>query len=854
MDLDADRIDGLPLPANARSFLREEWGIERLHPPQAEAMPAVFSERNTIVAIPTASGKSLVAYLGILHRLLVTHPGSRAVYIVPLKALASEKHTELSELAKAVGLTVGLGIGEATGERRLIDECDILVCTSEKLDSLMRTRSDRMANVSVIVADEFHLLNDSSRGPTLEINLTRLRHLRPDAQIIALSATVGNAPDLATWLDAALITSDWRPVALEYSTLYELNLEPRKIQSNAGSEGQLGAPRKLVGPMSQPTWAVLSDVADQGGQVLIFVATRRSAVSEAKRLSERFRRRLGKEDPSRLERLNRLSSSLEGADQTTLGETLRTCVSGGVAFHHAGLTHGQRSAVETAFKEGDLVGIVATPTLAAGVNLPARRVLVRDVKRFDDGASRPMPVMEVRQMLGRAGRPRYDDFGEAWVLCKGTDGWEVADRIADHYFHGPVEDVTSKLANEAALRIHVLSAVAAGRLEHRGDLEAFFARTFLATQWPAGELLQRLGAILDWLVEERFLRRLDADPAYVPPAGTEEEEQWEDDVPVWAAPAHGRDDLLWEGASAGTQPAAPSARAPASFGFISASSLSQPTVAVANVRDLATRYEATPMGEAVTRLYLDPASASVLRTGLRRAVRRLVRDDAPVTVFSLLHLVASTNDFARLWLKSKDMDRDSELWKKYAHVTDEVLVDEPFQERDLSTVKSAWLLESWIDEKTLRQIEALHDVAPGDLHHRTDLMAWLLAACEAVLATDDVFHDDHASALDALSTLIDESRHRVRHGCKADLLRLVKVKHVGRQRARRLAEVGVRTPEDLLGMTRQLRADVEAWRGWGPVLVQRMIDDAARFAAREAPVRPLRRDDDPLPGERTSER
>ena len=854
MELDADRIEHLPLPETARSFLQTEWGIERLHPPQAEAMPAVFSERNTIVAIPTASGKSLVAYLGILHRLLVTHPGSRAIYIVPLKALASEKHTELVELAKAVGLSVGLGIGEATGERRLIDECDILVCTSEKLDSLMRTRSDRMANVSIVVADEFHLLNDSSRGPTLEINLTRLRHLRPDAQIIALSATVGNAPDLAAWLDAALITSDWRPVALEYSTLYDLNLEPRKLQTNAESEGELRIPRKLIGPTSHPTWAVLNDVADQEGQVLIFVSTRRSAVSEAKRLSERFRRRLVKEDPARLDRLTALATSLEGADQTTLGETLRTCVSGGVAFHHAGLTHGQRGAIESAFKQGDLVGIVATPTLAAGVNLPARRVLVRDVKRFDDGASRPMPVMEVRQMLGRAGRPRYDDFGEAWVLCKGTDGWEVADRIADHYFHGPVEDVTSKLANEAALRIHVLSAVAAGRLEHRGDIEAFFSRTFLATQWPAGELLQRLGAILDWLVEERFLRRLDPDPGYVPSSLPVEEEAWDDDVPTWAAPAHGRDDLLWEGGSAIPTAVHKKRNAPAAFGFTSASSFTQATVSVANVRDPATRYEATPMGEAVTRLYLDPASASVLRTGLRRAVRRLVREDAPVTVFSLLHLAASTNDFARLWLKSKDMDRDSELWKKYAHVTDEVLIDEPFQERDLSTVKSAWLLESWIDEKTLRQIEAVHDVAPGDLHHRTDLMAWLLAASEAVLATDDVFHEDHASALQSLTTLIDESRHRVRHGCRADLLRLVKVRHVGRQRARRLAEVGVRTPEDLLGMTPALRADVEAWRGWGPVLVQRMIDDAARFASAPAPRTRSRRDDEPLPGERSAER
>ena len=853
MELGADRIEDVPLPDAARTFLRESWGIERLHPPQAEAMPAVLSQRNTIVAIPTASGKSLVAYLGILHRLLVTHPGSRAVYIVPLKALASEKHSELVELAEAVGLTVGLGIGEATGERRLIDECDILVCTSEKLDSLMRTKPDRMANVSVIVADEFHLLNDTSRGPTLEINLTRLRHLRPEAQIIALSATVGNAPDLAAWLDAALITSDWRPVALEYSTLYELNLEPRKIQSNAAEGNELRAPRKVLGPTSHPTWAVLNDVADQQGQVLIFVATRRSAVSEAKRLSERFRRRLTNEDPARLERLAALSSSLEGADQTTLGETLRTCVSGGVAFHHAGLTHGQRGAIEAAFKQGELVGIVATPTLAAGVNLPARRVLVRDVKRFDDGASRPMPVMEVRQMLGRAGRPRYDDFGEAWILCKGTDGWEVADRIADHYFHGPVEDVTSKLANEAALRIHLLSAVAAGRLEHRGDIESFFSKTFLATQWPSGELLQRLGTILDWLVDERFLRRLEPDPAYVSAdAPVDEEEAWDDDVPVWAAPAHGRDDLLWEGGSMPSSRASVKRQAPASFGFTSAASLDQSTVTVIDVRDPATRYEATPMGEAVTRLYLDPASASVLRTGLRRAVRRLVRDDDPVTVFSLLHLAASTNDFARLWLKSKDMERDSELWKKYAHVTDEVLVDEPFQERDLSTVKSAWLLESWIDEKTLRQIESMHDVAPGDLHHRTDLMAWLLAASEAVLATDDVFHDDHAAALNTLSTLIDESRHRVRHGCRADLLRLVKVRHVGRLRARRLAEVGIRTPEDLLNMTPKLRADVEGWRGWGPVLVQRMLDDAARFAAQPSPPRRTRSDDEPLPGERTS--
>ena len=121
-----------------------------------------------------------------------------------------------------------------------------------------------------------------------------------------------------------------------------------------------------------------------------------------------------------------------------------------------------------------LVALTATPTLAAGVNLPARRALVRDLKRWDDGMSRPLPVMEVRQMLGRAGRPKYDTKGEAWVYCKGTDGWEVADAVSDRYFFGPIEDISSKLASEPALRMHVLASIATGGLVHKGSIEHFF--------------------------------------------------------------------------------------------------------------------------------------------------------------------------------------------------------------------------------------------------------------------------------------------------------------------------------------------------------------------------------------------
>ena len=242
-------IQNLSLPSKAIEFFDSQWGIKNLHPPQHEAMKPLFDQNNILLAIPTASGKSLVAYIAILNQLLNLNPGSRAVYIVPLKALASEKFEELKEIGQHLGLKIGLGIGDATSEAKNIDDSDILICTSEKLDSLMRSRSELMSNVSIVVADEFHLLHDASRGPTLEINLTRLRTLRPNAQLIALSATVGNCEILAQWLDAALVQSDWRPVDLEYATLHDRHLEPRKIQSSSldSSTNVLSPPRHLEG-------------------------------------------------------------------------------------------------------------------------------------------------------------------------------------------------------------------------------------------------------------------------------------------------------------------------------------------------------------------------------------------------------------------------------------------------------------------------------------------------------------------------------------------------------------------------------------------------------------------------------
>ena len=506
------------------------------------------------------------------------------------------------------------------------------------------------------------------------------------------------------------------------------------------------------------------------------------------------------------------------------------------------------------------MALTATPTLAAGVNLPARRVLVRDLKRWDDGMSRPLPVMEVRQMLGRAGRPKYDTKGEAWVYCKGTDGWEVADAVSDRYFFGPIEDISSKLASEPALRMHVLASIATGGLVHKGSIEHFFSSTFLGASMPLSQLRERLNSMLDWLVEERFVRRCGPDEHYTPrwaDGAVDDNEAWDDTVPNWATSAHQTQGVSWQ--PEGSNRTAPSkhnsAHGEPSFGFSRATALQstggwvQPHAE--DGPDM--RYEATAMGERVTQLYLDPLSASILRRGLRRAVRRRVRNDAPVTDFGFLHLAVATPDFVSLWAKSADFEVNSPTWLKANSTEDELLVEPGYAEAMLSDIKSAWMVEEWTEETTLRQLEKELDVLPGDVHHRIDLMGWLLAGAQQVLLTDDVFAEEHLPVVGQLVQDISTLQQRVRHGCKVDLLQLVNIRHVGRQRARELAAMGMREPKDVLRMPAKTRSELLSKRGWGPVLLDKIFAEIERVLKRTAasPTPATRGDDAPLAGERS---
>ena len=228
-DLPEARLTNLAVDGRIIKHLTSEWGVKELFPPQQQALPYALTGQNLMLTIPTASGKSLVAHLTLIQRLISDLKGARGLYIVPLKALASEKVEELRELASLVGLRVGIAIGDRSGETSGIDDSDILVCTSEKLDSILRTRDGIMEKIGVVVVDEFHLLHDISRGPTLEVLLSRIRHSQPDAQFIALSATVGNSEEMANWLDAKLVKSDWRPIQLHSGTMTGMNVKIHRI-------------------------------------------------------------------------------------------------------------------------------------------------------------------------------------------------------------------------------------------------------------------------------------------------------------------------------------------------------------------------------------------------------------------------------------------------------------------------------------------------------------------------------------------------------------------------------------------------------------------------------------------------
>jgi helicase len=486
-------IAQLPIPNKVKEILYSA-GITELFPPQEEAIRAgVLEGKNMVLASPTASGKTLIAELCSLKHVL--EKNGKVVYLSPLRALASEKFEEFGKytaIRKQDGrkVSVGISTGDFDTADNWLERYNIIVTTNEKADSLLRHRAKWMDDISLVVADEVHLLNEAERGPTLEVVLARLLQCNPGIQVLALSATISNVNEIASWLKANYIVTEWRPVSLKEGVILH-----EEIQYKDGDA------RKIEKKTRYPYINLVLNTLKTGGQALVFASTRKSSVSAAKTIAQHISEVLSKPLKRSLE--HEAEKILASGERTQISETLADLVKSGTAFHHAGLAGAHRRLIEDSFRAGKLKVLTATPTLAFGVNLPARTVIIQDYRRFEPGyGNYPISVLEYKQMAGRAGRPKYDKIGESILIAKTSD---EADYLMEGYVLAKPERIWSRLAVEKIIRGHVLATIASDFAHTENGVYEFFGKTFYAYQYDVKAIKGIIDRILKYLYDEQML-------------------------------------------------------------------------------------------------------------------------------------------------------------------------------------------------------------------------------------------------------------------------------------------------------------------------------------------------------------
>jgi len=482
------RFDEAQLPGELLSFIRGK-GLSDLYPPQEESMKAGLLEgKSLVVSSPTASGKTLIAIMAAFTKARVE--GRKVVYLAPLRALASEKYSEFSELSE-FGVRTAISTGDYDLSGESLGKADIIVLTNERFDSIMRHRVSWLHSVGLFVADEVHLAGNDSRGPTLEMIMTKVIHAGLDAQLLSLSATISNAAEIGEWLGSKPIELNWRPVPLKEGVY-----EQGRIVFTSGEERQVP-----TSPYGAPI-DVAMDAVKGGGQSLLFVSTRRRAVSLATKAAEVTQGFLSEAEKRALSEAAR--RILASAEETSIGRLLAEVVARGAAFHHAGLEGEHRRIVEEYYRARAIKVLAATPTLAAGVNLPARRVVIADTSRYDveSGGNAEISVLEYRQMSGRAGRPQYDEYGETVII---PASMQPGLELLEHYSKEPPEPIRSRLSDESAMRIHTLATVATSAGFSELDLRSLFSKTLLRMQVGESRVTRLIESALGYLLAEKLI-------------------------------------------------------------------------------------------------------------------------------------------------------------------------------------------------------------------------------------------------------------------------------------------------------------------------------------------------------------
>ncbi|XRP96629.1 DEAD/DEAH box helicase [Methanocaldococcus sp. 16A] len=652
-----------------------DLGIEELRPPQKKALERGLLDKNKnfLISIPTASGKTLIGEMALINHLLDDNKkptNKKGIFIVPLKALASEKYEEFKSKYDRFGLKIALSIGDYDEDEDL-SRYHLIITTAEKLDSLWRHKIDWINDVSVVVVDEIHLINDETRGGTLEILLTKLKEF--NIQIIGLSATIGNPDELAEWLNAELIVDDWRPVELKKGIYKEGVIE----YINGGN-------KEIEAINDNDIYNLVVDCVKEGGCCLIFCNTKKGAVNEAKKLN--LKKFLTDKEKRKLKEIaEEILSILE--PPTEMCKTLAECILKGVAFHHAGLTYQHRKIIEKSFRERLIKVICCTPTLSVGINAPCRRAIVKDLTRYTNRGIRYIPIMEIQQCIGRAGRPGLDPYGEGIIIVKNDRDYFRAYQALTQ----KPEPIYSKLSNQAVLRIQLLGLIATREIKDEYDLEWFIKNTFYAHQYGnLREVAKNINEVIRFLEENEFIV---------------------DFIP-------------------------------------------------------------TELGKRVSELYIDPLSAKYIINGLYE-----MENEEEIYYLYLISKTLEMRPNLRVY-KSEELDLIDEMYN---------LGIKSFEIEDLEAFKTAKMLYDWINEIPEDEILKKYKIEPGILRYKVENAVWMMHALKEI-----------AKIIGKSSEIPEKLEIRLEYGAKEDIIELLSVKYIGRVRARKLYNAGIRSVDDII--------------------------------------------------------
>ncbi|CAK7214794.1 hypothetical protein SBRCBS47491_002271 [Sporothrix bragantina] len=820
------------LPAQIVANLAD-LGIHSIYPWQKQCLLAGSADtargeselldgsRSLVYAAPTGGGKSLVADVLMLRRVLdfdsnggKSRSRPKALLVLPFVALVQEKVRWLRRVVQNITVPAGGGLysqNAGNNALRVVGffggakiratwaDFDIGVATIEKANALINTAIDdcTIGDLRVVVLDELHMIDDGHRGYLLELLATKLLCLGHAVQIVGMSATLNNIDLLARWLEAFSYQTRYRPVPIEEHIVYdgciysvETTVNPQ-ISGGGGSFSasqeikdiqlplaaplrriQAGTHNLLLDPVTNAVVALANETARLGYGALIFSSSRAAAESDALLISRVLPATFEELGPvvweARLDLLGELQALVSSGLDTHLSQT----VLAGVGFHHAGMTAEERDLVAHAYDTGVLKVIVATCGLAAGINLPARRVILHNARM---GRELVGPAM-LRQMRGRAGRKGKDELGETYLCCRSSDVDDVVDLmhaelphvssclVADSESDDDTKDKAAqkKDTDKRRLQRALLEVIAVRLATSRESLDAYVRRTML------------FHAFLSLEEDERIAN-----------ARTEQ------DIPAGLA-----------------------ADVDASLEALEAQGFIE--------RDNFDSYQPTRLGKAVVASALDPADALFIHGELERALRAFVLDGEMhvLYTFTPVHEVGTSSqiNWRRFWEEMEGLDESGLRVLRFLGLKPSVIS---------SMQHGATLKETTAAEKATARIYRrfylalqLRDLCNEMPVHRVaqkydtprGAVQTLAQTCEGFAAGMIKFCEHMGWG--AMASVLEHFVDRLKAGAKADLLALARIAFVKSRTARVFWENGFKTvaavanadPNDLLPVLLQAQA------------------------------------------------